>query len=109
MPRDAVSRTANVERNGGHKWVNAVICCHMRFVRKKSSIEIFYIPQFESYCVRGMSLPFVDSCKDLGILVDTELKLHGHLLSIVGKSSGMSVNLQNSTLCSLFDLRSMLI
>ena len=22
MPRDAVSRTANVERNGGHKWVN---------------------------------------------------------------------------------------
>ena len=21
-PRDAVSRTANVERNGGHKWVN---------------------------------------------------------------------------------------
>ena len=22
MPRDAVSRTANVERNGGHKWGN---------------------------------------------------------------------------------------
>ena len=22
MPRDAVSRTVNVERNGGHKWVN---------------------------------------------------------------------------------------
>ena len=22
MPRDAVSRTANVECNGGHKWVN---------------------------------------------------------------------------------------
>ena len=22
MPRDAVSRTANVERNGGHKWVS---------------------------------------------------------------------------------------
>ena len=21
MPRDAVTRTANVERNGGHKWV----------------------------------------------------------------------------------------
>ena len=24
MPRDAVSRTANVERNGGHKWVNGL-------------------------------------------------------------------------------------
>ena len=23
MPRDAVSRTANVERNGGQKWVKA--------------------------------------------------------------------------------------
>ena len=23
MPRDAVSRTANVERNGGKKWVNS--------------------------------------------------------------------------------------
>ena len=22
MPRDAVSRTADVERNGGHKWIN---------------------------------------------------------------------------------------
>ena len=22
MPRDAISRTANFERNGGHKWVN---------------------------------------------------------------------------------------
>ena len=25
MPRDAVSRTANVERNGGHKWVKLLI------------------------------------------------------------------------------------
>ena len=24
MPRDAVSRTANVERNGGHKWVKGL-------------------------------------------------------------------------------------
>ena len=26
MPGDAVSRTANVERNGGHKWVNNTQC-----------------------------------------------------------------------------------
>ena len=25
MPRDAVSWTANFERNGGHKWVNQII------------------------------------------------------------------------------------
>ena len=28
MPRDAVSRTANVERNGGHKWVKRVMTKH---------------------------------------------------------------------------------
>ena len=36
MPRDAVSRTANVERNGGHKWVKKnrpLILQHMRFER----------------------------------------------------------------------------
>ena len=27
MPRDAVSRTANVERNGGHKWVKEARTC----------------------------------------------------------------------------------
>ena len=30
MPRDAVSRTANVERNGGHKWVNGCRFSNMR-------------------------------------------------------------------------------
>ena len=43
-------------------------------------------------------MPFVDSFKDLGILVDTEIKCHGHFRSIVETSSGMSVNLLNSTL-----------
>ena len=37
-------------------------CCVMRFARKKSSIERLDITQFGSYYVRGMGLPFVDSC-----------------------------------------------
>ena len=28
IPRDAVSRTANVERNGGQKWVNLMLYIH---------------------------------------------------------------------------------
>ena len=40
-----------------------------------------------------MGLPFVDSCKDLGALMYTYLKFHVHIRSIVGQSSGMSVNL----------------
>ena len=45
------------------------------------------------YYVRRVSLPVIDLCKDVGILVDVALKFHGHIRSIVGKSSGMSVNL----------------
>ena len=64
----------------------------MRFARKKSYIE-FDTAQFRSYYVRGVGLPFVDTCMDSGIIVDTELKFHGHVKSIIGKSSGISVNL----------------
>ena len=71
----------------------------MRFTRKKSSIEKLDITYSGSYYVRGLGLQFIDSCKDLGILVDTELEFHVHIESIVGRSSGMSVNLLNSTLC----------
>ena len=47
MPRDAVSWTANVERNSGHKWVNfvsiqiyvAIIMDKIRFLRH--DFEIF--------------------------------------------------------------------
>ena len=51
----------------------------------KSSIEGLDISQFGSYYVRRMGLPFVYSCEDFGILVDTELRFHGHIRSIDGK------------------------
>ena len=57
----------------------------MRFARKKSSIERLDIDQFGNYYVCGVGLQFVDSCKDLGISVDTELNFHRHIRSIVGK------------------------
>ena len=51
----------------------------MRFTCKKSSIESLYITQFGTYYVRGVGLPFVDSCEDFGILVDMELNFMGTL------------------------------
>ena len=36
----------------------------MFFARKKSSIKELDIAQFGRYYVRGVGLPFVDSCKD---------------------------------------------
>ena len=71
----------------------------LRFARKKSSIESRDITQFGSHYVRGVGLSFADSCKVLDVLVDTELRFHVHIRSIIGKSSAMSVNLLNSTLC----------
>ena len=71
----------------------------LRFACKKFSMETLDIAQFGRYYVRGVGLPFVDSHWDLGILVDTELKFHGRIRSIVVKSFRMSVNLPNSMLC----------
>ena len=57
-------------------------CCVIRFAREKSAIERLDIAQFGSYYVRGVGLPFVDSCKELGKLVDMELKFYSE---VVGK------------------------
>ena len=74
---------------------NAALC----FLNVNFSIERLDVAQLGSYYVRGVGLPFVDSCKNLGMLVATELIFHGHIISIVGKSSGMSVNLLNLKHC----------
>ena len=44
MPRDAVSRTANVERNGGQKWVNK---------------RLKFIQEIAGYNIRNKRLEFV--------------------------------------------------
>ena len=69
-----------------------------RFTCKNSFIERLDIAQFKGYYVRRVGFPFVDSFEDLGIIVDTKLKFHEHISSIVGRSSRISVNLLNSTL-----------
>ena len=40
MPRDAVSRTANVERTGRHKWVNPEIVYRSLRVSEASNVPI---------------------------------------------------------------------
>ena len=46
MPRDAVSRTANVERTGWHKWVKNGLMYKTRFMYK--SIKRSYPQNFET-------------------------------------------------------------
>ena len=47
MPRDTVSRTANVERNGGHKWV-------------KTHTEVFFLEILLNQTEIRLYLPFSD-------------------------------------------------
>ena len=84
--------------NVSKRWQGCIWNIGIYSCSQKSSIERLDIAQFGSSYVRGVGLPFVDSCKDLGVLVDAELKFHGHIRYIVGRSSGMSVNLLNLTL-----------
>ena len=48
---------------------------------------------------RGVALGFVDSCRDLGVVVDSKLKFHKHVDAVVGKAAGMMSNLLRSTVC----------
>ena len=41
MPRDAVSRTANAERNGGHKWVKV---CRLSISGSRMVLQEILIP-----------------------------------------------------------------
>ena len=47
-PRDCVSRTANVERNGGQKWVKLNVPClnGQRSIRRKKVLEMFTLGRY---------------------------------------------------------------
>ena len=70
MPRDAVSRTANVERNGGHKWVKTY-----RFPDVYQSFESFMF-------VAGFPIKFL--CIQIYVEVNAiVLKIDRTLIDIV--------------------------
>ena len=51
------------------------------------------------YYIQDLQIPIVSSHKDLGVLVDSSLRFHLHIKSIVSKASGLSANLLRSTKC----------
>jgi len=50
MPRDTVSRTANVESNGGHKWVIETVRCK-NTLPERASVETVIRDLFKSTCL----------------------------------------------------------
>ena len=51
------------------------------------------------YLLNGHRLLFVESYRDLGIIVDKKLKFHSHVLNTVQKCIGLSNQLLRSTIC----------
>ena len=81
--------------------MNAEKCAVLRLIRGNSQC-LDFVP-LGRYTVNGTVLNIVTSQRDLGVLVDSTLRFHGHIASIVSKAGGLSINLLRSTLCRSAD------
>ena len=69
-------------------------CVRLRFVR-----PFVTIPPPSPLYIGNHLLDCKDSCRDLGILIDTQLKFHSHISLVSAKAAGMSSTLLRGTLC----------
>ena len=68
-------------------------CAVLRFSRVFSGLTP------AEYFMNGVLIPPVKSHVDLGVIVDTDLKFHGHIRSAVRKAGGLAQNFLKSTVC----------
>ena len=55
--------------------------------------------QSAEYRINNVKLDFVNSYKDLGVIIDTSLKFHDHIRTVVGRMGGLLNDLLRSTVC----------
>ena len=98
----AISSTAKVQRDivtlqsTAASWclrINPKKCAVLRFARPRANIVA------PEYFLDGQQIPYVTSHSDLGITVDSQLKFHEHVRTIVCKASGLANNFLKSTVC----------
>ena len=77
--------------------LNADKCVVLRFAR--GFAEWSEEDPLAQYYLSGIPLKFVQSHRDLGVVVDVKLKFHHHVREVVGKASGLANNLLRSTIC----------
>lgn len=70
-------------------------CVIMRFTRHFAGWDS--LGNGATYHLGGSRLEFVESHRDLGVVVDTTLRFHHHVRSVVQKAAGLSSNLLRST------------
>lgn len=68
-------------------------CVHLRF--KRGSAE----DEGALYRLGNATITRVASHKDLGVVVDEDLRFHTHIRQIAGKAGGVASNLLKSTIC----------
>lgn len=73
--------------------LNREKCAILRFSRSHRDIDA------PTYLLDGLPIPLVSSHMDLGVLVDTDLKFHGHIRSVAHKAGGLAQNFLKSTVC----------
>ena len=73
--------------------LNPAKCSVVHFGRCKSA-DVSNV-----YYVDGVALRGADSSRDLGVVVDSNLKWHDHIQSIVGKAGGLMSSLLRTTVC----------
>ena len=72
-------------------------CVTLRFCR--GGHDLSGVGSLATYNISGSDLSVETSTKDLGILVDSTLKFHGHVQQVVAKAWGLANNFLRSTHC----------
>ena len=93
-----IDKIVSVAASWGLK-LNSTKCNVLRFMRGRASRIVGGFGGICEYHINNSNITFAQTCRDLGIMVDSELKFHAHIKSIVGKASGISSNILSSTLC----------
>ena len=74
--------------------LNAEKCVAIRFGKTRNDNL-----QNVRYLIDGREIDWVSSCRDLGVVVDSSLRFHAHVDSVVGKAGGLVGELLRSTIC----------
>ena len=73
--------------------MNTKKCAVIRFSMSRRDIAP------PTYLLNGQLIPAVDSHVDLGVAVDSDLKFHGHVRSVVHRAGGLAQSYLRSTVC----------
>ena len=91
-----VQRDINILHQTAASWglnMNSKKCAVLRFVGSRRN----HPPPV--YVLDGQHIPSVESHEDLGVTVDTDLKFHRHIQSVVHRAGGLAQNFLRSTVC----------